>query len=184
MVDELKKQIEDVSKVHPSLLSEAKDNNNFLDNSIDQGFVNKIGSSISLRENGDIALSSSLTSQYKITKDGIASETSVQSHTQTVRKTLEVDEIVINKHKLNPDIYELTDMRECSYNPNVAIGNLTMFGTVLVKAWEPTLKKWVLIRRQVRMPLFSPTLNLSNVPNELSINSDISSEIEDITGGR
>ena len=52
-----------------------------------------------------------------------------------------------------------------------------MFSSVLVKAWEPTLKKWVLIRRLARMPLFSPILNLSDAPEELSIDTNISDEI-------
>ena len=52
-----------------------------------------------------------------------------------------------------------------------------MFCTVLVKAWEPTLKKWVLIRRLARMPIFSPKLNLADSPEELDIDTNISDEI-------
>ena len=52
-----------------------------------------------------------------------------------------------------------------------------MFSTVLVKAWEPTLKKWVLIRRLARMPLFSTMLNLPDAPEDLSIDTNISDEI-------
>ena len=78
---------------------------------------------------------------------------------------------------MNPALYELSDMRKTNVNENTAIGNLTMFSTVLVKAWEPTLKKWVLIRRLARMPLFSTMLNLPDAPEDLSIDTNISDEI-------
>ena len=52
---------------------------------------------------------------------------------------------------------------------NTSIGNLTMMGTVLVKTYEPTLKKWVLMRRQVRMPVFSNLLDSAVVDDRLDL---------------
>lgn len=183
MLDELTKQLEDISKAYPSLLEEAKEISKHLDNGNDKGFVNEKGSSMVLKESGEIALASSLYSQYRIEPNGYSNEITIQSTVTTNRRQINADEIVINKHKLNPALYELSDMREYSINPDTAIGNLTMFATVLVKAWEPTLKKWVLIRRLARMPMFSPTLNLPNVPDQMSLNVNISDEILKLSRG-
>ena len=35
------------------------------------------------------------------------------------------------------------------------MGSMMMDGTVLVKTWEHTLQKWVLIRRPISTPMFS-----------------------------
>lgn len=173
----LMEELRDVSQVETSLLNEAKERAKNLDNRFEKSMIGQNGESIAIKENGEISLASSLLSQYKLTKTGYASEISIQSNTITNRKNIEADEIVINKHKMNPALYELSDMRKTNINKDTAIGNLTMFSTVLVKAWEPTLKKWVLIRRLARMPLFSPILNLSDAPEELSIDTNISDEI-------
>lgn len=180
----LKKDIEDVTQVSTDLLSEAKEYASYSNNTVDKGIINKEnGSSILIRENGDINISPSLTAQQKYTANGHAIEQSIQSETITVRKKIEADEIIVNNHKLNPALYELTDMRVALGNEFNAIGNLTLNTTVLVKAWEPTLKKWVLIRRPARIPMFSPVLNLADSPEEMCISSDISEEVLKMTKG-
>lgn len=175
--EKLEELIGDVSKVETDLYNEAKAKSENIDNRYEKGLIGKNGESILIKENGDIDLASSLISQYKLTKSGYAAEISIQSSTITNRKSIDTDEIIINKHKMNPALYELTDMCETNVNKATAIGNLTMFCTVLVKAWEPTLKKWVLIRRLARMPIFSPKLNLADSPEELDIDTNISDEI-------
>lgn len=175
--DKLKEAIGDVSKVETDLYNEAKEKSENIDNRYEKGLIGKNGESILINENGDINLSSSTVSQFKLSKSGYKSEISIQSNTITDRKNIEANEIIVNKHKFNPAFYELADMRKTEINQTSAIGNLTMFTTILVKAWEPTLKKWVLIRRLARMPMFSPILNLSDSPNELDINTDIAEEI-------
>lgn len=177
MIEELKQQIEDISKVHPSLLEEAKEITKYNDNQNNKGFINDNGSSMLLKESGEISLAADLYSHYKIIPGGHSVETTVQSNTITNRKQIKTDEIIVNKHKLNPAIYELADMRQYDNNSYTAIGNLTMMSTVLVKAWEPTLKKWVLIRRLARIPMFSPIMNLADSPEQMCIDTDISQEI-------
>lgn len=179
-----KKDISDVTKVDVSLFSEAKEYASYSDNANDKGIINKVnGSSILIRENGEITLSPNILAQQKYTTNGYAIEQSIESETITVRKRLDADEVILNNHKLNPALYELTDMRTALNDETVAIGNLTLNTTVLVKAWEPTLKKWVLIRRPARMPMFSPVLNLSNSPEQMCISSDISEEVLKMTKG-
>lgn len=180
----LQQEVSDVTRVSVDLLSEAKEYASYSDNTVDRGIINKEnGSSILIRENGDISISPSVIAQQKYTANGHAIEQSIESETITVRKKIEADEVILNNHKLNPALYELTDMRVALNNETVAIGNLTLNTTVLVKAWEPTLQKWVLIRRPARMPMFSPVLNLADSPEQMSISSDISEEVLKMTKG-
>lgn len=182
-VSELQKEIEDISSVHPDLLSEAKDRTRYINRTSDKGIINgDSGASILAKKDGTVHMSAGLMSQYRL--DGVnghAIEQSIESTTMTVRKRIEADEIVINDHKLNPALYELSDMRKLFGYSDVAIGNLTVFSAVLVKTWEPTLKKWVLIRRLARTPLFSPVLNLPDAPAELDVDTNISDEILNMT---
>jgi hypothetical protein len=161
------------------ILSEVQNKSKNLDRTSDCGIINSTsGSSVTLRDNGDIAMSASTYTQYKLQRDnGMATEVSLQSNTLTNRKNLFADEITINKHKLNPKLYELSDMRVSNISADSAIGNLTMSGTVLVRAWEPTLKKYVLMRRQIRMPIFSQLLNLADAPENLNLDTDISGDL-------
>lgn len=143
------------------------------------GFINdKTGSSIRMSEDGNVAVVGSKNVQYRMSyATGHASEISIESNTVTNRKNINTDELILNTHKLNPQLYELTDMKQYLSDPNQAIGNLTMGGTVLVKAWEPTLKRWVLIRRTIRTPIFSNLLDIPKVPDEMGLTDNISEEL-------
>ena len=182
--EELQKEFEDISNVHPDLLREIKERVSFTDDSADKGIVNPNSkASIVIRDKGDISLSSSIYAQQKYTANGHAIEQSMASVTETVRKTINANDIVVNNHKLNPALYELCDNRQFNQQSGTSIGNLTLSGTVLVKAWEPTLEKWVLIRRPIRLAPFSPTLNLANAMDQLNISSDISKTILNTSQG-
>jgi len=162
------------------LLSQFKQYSEHLNRQVDRGIVNEnTGSSIGIRDNGDTIIAASENAQYKLNHDsGTATEISYQSNTITNRKTITTDEIIINQRKLNPQIYELADMKQLFDDPNKAIGNLTMLGTVLVKAWEPNLGKYVLIRRQIRIPIFSQKLNVPDAPEYLGIDTSVAEEIQ------
>ena len=121
--------------------------------------------------------------QYKLNyASGTAREMSFQSDTITNRKRLKTDELMINNHKLNPQLYELTDMKQLYHDPNYAIGNLTVNATVLVKAWEPNLEKWVLIRRPIRTPIFMNAVGIPRAHADMGIDDNITSEIERMKG--
>ena len=53
--------------------------------------------------------------------------------------------------------------------PNAVVGNFCVMGTVLVKSWEPELKRYVMIRRPARMPLFSPSIKPPEIMSGLGI---------------
>ena len=163
-------------KVTSPGLDDIADAANFLVRGIENGIINRsTGSSVVLRQSGQINLSASKYSQYKLNPSGKIMEESLESVTVTNRKKYSTDDIVINEHKMNPYMYELTDMKELSnhYNNKMLVGNFTAFGTVLVKAWEPELKRYVLIRRLARMPMFSPVLNVPEISPGLDISDPL-----------
>lgn len=146
----------------------------------DRGIVNENNkSSMMIGEKGDFVVASNRNIQYKLSSSGgQATEISYSSNTVTNRRNIKTDDLIFNRHKLNPQLWELTDMKKYLNDPTSGIGNLTMYATVLVKAWEPYLKKWVLIRRPMRTPIFSNLLNDTSAPKEMSLNDDISNEIK------
>ena len=148
----------------------------------DKALINETaGASVSIRENGQINMSSSMFAQYKLNPNGKAVEHSMESITVTNRRRITADEIVINDHKLNPRLYELTDFKKVGLttNQDALVGNFCVYGSVLVKAWEANLKRYVMIRRPARMPLFSPLMNLPKLMPELGITDPLEFE-EDI----
>lgn len=171
----------DTQGIKQNIVAELKERAENANRSKEKGVVNnKTGSSLLLDESGNVTVAASKTVQYKMSySQGQATEISMQSNTITNRKNIQTDEITVNKHKLNPQLWQLTDMKRYQGDPTSAIGNLTMYGTVLVKAWEPTLEKWVLIRRPMRTPIFSNLLPLPTTPEAMGLDKavDISEEI-------
>ena len=163
------------------LINIIKEKTKFLSRRREKGIINKRSkSSVVVRENGDINITSSANAQYKMNSSGKATEVSHTSETITNKKKITADEVVINNRKLNPKLYEFSDMRPVYNDDNKAVGGLTMMGTVLVKAWEPTLEKYVLIRRLANLPIFSPELNVPDIHPNLDIDSDLEEEFGDM----
>ena len=141
------------------------------DTNTSKGIINSnSGASMVYDKDGNVNLSSGNYTQYKHNaKAGSATEMSLHSNTITVQKDIIANDISINYHKMNSQLYELTNMKEMM---GTSIGNLTMMGTVLVKAWEPTLQKYVLIRRQVRIPVFSNILDPYAIDENIELDLD------------
>lgn len=76
------------------------------------------------------------------------------------RLDVTTDEVTVNHHILNNKLYDLTDYKEVTTDTGEkgTVGNFCIRGTALVKGWEPDLQRYVLIRRPVRMPMFSPAV--------------------------
>lgn len=147
-----------------SILARFKEKSLYPDRTKDRGIVSEENSSsIVIKDNGDIIACSNETSNIKVTQDKII-EVANEATTICNRRILNMDEIIINSQKLNPQLIELSDTKVLFDNPEDAIGNLMMDGTVLVKAWEPNMQKYVLIRRKIRTPLFSHKLNKAAAP--------------------
>lgn len=166
----------DPPKEFSTKLSDLENKAKNLNRMTEKGLINEsIGSSAIVRDNGQINLTASTSSQYKLNPNGQSIEQTLESNTISVRKNFSINELIINNHKLNPDLYELTDFKTRDILPgqDVIIGNLCVCGSVLVKAWEPNLKRYVLIRRPVRVPMFSNKLNTPSINSGLNINDPL-----------
>ena len=138
--------------------------------------INKTsGANITAKGDGSTAMVSGIYAQYKADKNtGVATEISMQSNTITVQKEIIANDIIINRHKINSQLYELTNFKN---NHGTVMGNMMMDATILVKAWEPTLQKYVLIRRPARFPVFGNILDAYVVDERLDIYVDMSEDI-------
>lgn len=166
----------DPPKEFSTKLSDLENKAKNLNRMTEKGLINEsIGSSAIVRDNGQINLTASTSSQYKLNPNGQSIEQTLESNTISVRKNFSVNELIINNHKLNPDLYELTDFKTRDILPgqDVIIGNLCVYGSVLVKAWEPNLKRYVLIRRPIRVSMFSNKLNTPSINSGLNINDPL-----------
>ena len=113
-----------------------------------------------------IGLSIGNDSKFSIDRGSISSIS--QTHRiKANRIYLDCDELIINGHKLNNRIVELDDFRELP--DNSIIGDFMVRGIVLVKSWEPNLGRYVLIRREIFMPLFGQSTTAVEIAPGLKI---------------
>ena len=142
----------------------------------DQSIINKkSGSNITAKGDGSTNMVSGIYAQYKVDKNsGVATEFSLQSNTVTVQKDIVANDLVLNRHKLNSQLYEFTNFKN---NCGTIMGNMMMDATILVKCWEPTLEEFVLIRRPVRFPVFGNLLDAYVVDERLDVYVDMSEDI-------
>lgn len=79
----------------------------FIKRGHESGLINDTTqSSIVIRHNGQINLSSSRYAQYKVNPTGKTVEESLESLAVTNRRKVQTDDMVLNEHKLNPYLYE------------------------------------------------------------------------------
>ena len=147
------------------------------DRQSDEYTINKdSGANITAKGDGSATMVSGIYAQYKTYKNScVATEISLQSNTITVQKEIVTNDLILNRHKLNSQLYEFTNLKN---NHGTIMGNLMMDATILVKAWEPTLEKYVLIRRPARFPIFSNILDAYMVDERLDIYVDMSEDLE------
>lgn len=154
-------------------ISKVIDKADFLNRQDDKGVINEDGgqTSVAVRDRKvNIAASENTTSKV----DGNSNQhirTSFEEKVVTNKWSLITDEANINGHKINPRLWEYTDFKqyEDQLKNKHIVGNFRISGTVLVKAWDHQLKRYMLIRRPARMPMFA---NLLNVP-EINANLEI-----------
>ena len=142
----------------------------------DKSIINKnSGTNITAKSDGSVHMTSGIYAQYKTDKDsGVATEISLQSNTVTVQKDIIANDLTLNRHKLNSQLYEFTNFKN---NAGTIMGNMMMDATILVKAWEPTLQEYVLIRRPARFPVFGNLLDSYVVDERLDVYVDLSKDL-------
>ena len=142
----------------------------------DKGFINPLsGTTVVSKNNGSTVLNSGIYAQYKCDKDsGVCNEISLQSIANTVQRELTTCDLIINRHKFNTQFIEFTNMKK---NMNTVMGNLGIHTSILVKAWEPTLEEFVLIRRPARFNLFGNLLDAYIVDERLELDSNFNEDL-------
>lgn len=166
-----------MSSEKSNLFSSVKNTTEKANKGKDIGLINKTtGNSITLKDSGDINICIDEYTQIKMDKNmSHISERSISSTKSAVINDISFNDMIVNKHKFNNQLIELSDYRENSLG---IMGNLLMNGTVLVKTWEPTLEKWVLIRRPLSMSMFSNRLNVPNAPKALDLDLNVMEDIK------
>lgn len=138
-----------------------------VDAGVDKGVIGKDGATSIVKSNNIMVNSAGMYAQRITNGDvGNITDESLQHNIKTVRANISCSDLIVNNHKMNSYLYEITNMKKMQ---DTAIGNFTVMGTVLVKTYDPNLEKWVLIRRQVRVPMFSNVLNPYAIDERLSI---------------
>jgi hypothetical protein len=142
----------------------------------DVGFINsQAQSTLTVKKSGTTTMNSGIYAQYKCDNEsGTATETSMQSITNTVQRELTLNDLIINRHKFNTQFIEFTNM---VHNMNTVMGDLTVNSTILVKAWEPTLQQYVLIRRPARFPVFGNLLDAYTIDDRLALKEDYDEDL-------
>ena len=138
-----------------------------VDAGVDKGVIGKDGATSIVKSNNIMLNYAGMYTQRIANGDvGNITDESLQHNIKTVRANISCSDLIVNNHKMNSYLYEITNMKKMQ---DTAIGNFTVMGTVLVKTYDPNLEKWVLIRRQVRVPMFSNVLNPYAIDERLSI---------------
>lgn len=143
---------------------------------VDVGFINKeSGGTLVTKQSGTTTMNSGIYAQYKCDKDsGVTTETAMQSISNTVQRELTTSDLIINRHKFNTQLIELTNIVA---NMDTVMGDLTVNSTILVKAWEPTLEQYVLIRRPARFPVFGNLLDAYTIDDRLALKEDYDEDL-------
>ena len=138
-----------------------------VDAGIDKGVIGKDGATSIVKSNNVMVNSAGMYTQRIANGDvGNITDESLQHNIKTVRANISCSDLIVNNHKMNSYLYEITNMKKLK---GTAIGNFTVSGTVLVKTYDKNLDKWVLIRRQVRVPMFSKLLDPYVIDERLDV---------------
>ena len=167
-------------KNNPCLdIDNIKDESNYINRQYDRGIINEEnGASLTIKQDGSFVASPAKDTQNKKNgKDSKDTSISIQKNIIANRINIKTDEVIVNNHKLNNQLYEINDFKD--NNGNI-MGRLSMQGSILVKVYEPHLNKYVFIRRPIYVPIFSNQLNNADVNKLMGIDTDISNEIKNM----
>lgn len=136
----------------------------------DKTTVNPDGGALFRLANQKVNLAASQNTSQKMT-DQQAVFTSLEEKHTANRISIDTYDIVLNGHKLNPNLWEYSDFKKYTdmYGGEYAVGGFTVLGTVLTPSWDEQLHRYMLVRRLTRMPMFSAKLNVPEILKSLDI---------------
>lgn len=145
--------------------------------------------SVAVRDTGDVTLSAGILAHISCNKQyGSIEDVCLKKSISAPTCEIFTNDLIINNHKLNSKLYELSDWKKVlektsvtgegvtsasstdsmsvqadtsqysSVTTNGTVGGLTMLGTVLTRSWDLDLGRYVLIRRLINIPVFSPNI--------------------------
>ena len=146
---------------------------------VDKGIISSNAqSSIIMKDEGTLSMSSGMYAQLKCDKNsGITSEVAIQSFLNAVQREITVNDLIINRHKFNNQLFELTNLKA---NMGTAMGDIMMQSTILVKAWDSTLEEFVLIRRPAYLHMFGNMLDGYIVDERLDIDENMTEDMAEM----
>ena len=146
------------------------------------GIVSKTtDSAILLDANGDIQQMSNKNTQMQTNSESSSStDIAYEKNIVTNRYNIKTDDITLNSQKLNPYIYNMANFIQTS--DQCIQGHLNMASTVLVRAWEPTLEKYVFIRRVINMPILFPVMTSPVIDSRFDIFDEPTDDDESTSG--
>lgn len=152
-------------------IEELKKKTEFNNRQNETAIVSEDDSNVSFRMFDNKAMLASSKSNSIKMNDQQQSYHSYEEKHVTNRTNTESYEFVLNGHKLNPNLWEYSDMREYvdAQGGKYPVGGFCMLGTILTKSWDAQLKRYVLVRRLARIPMFSPELNVPEILKALDI---------------
>lgn len=163
---------QDTPKQYRAQLNNIQNESDFISRTKDAGLMDNNNKSSIVIKNGQINSSASKYAYQKIgDKTGQIVTSSFEHVEMTNRKRIYTDEIIVNDHKFNSQIWQLSDFKiagNSMYN-NVIIGDLTFDGAVLTKAWDAMLQKYVLMRIPYRGRFFGRKTNVPEINAGLNI---------------
>ena len=159
-----------------NLFNETKKKTTNAKHGYDMGVINpKTKTSLINKSNGTTIINSGIYAQFKCDKEsGVVTEIAFQSVSNSVQRELTTSDLIINRHKFNTQLLEFTNLKA---NRKTVMGDLTMNATILVKAWEPTLEQFVLIRRPARFPIFGNLLDAYVLDDRLEATGDYTEDL-------
>ena len=159
-----------------NLFNETITNTSNAQHGADMGTINhKTKTSLISKANGTTIMNSGIYAQFKCDKDsGVITDVSLQSVSTTVQRELTTSDLIINRHKFNTQLLEFTNLKA---NCKTVMGDLTVNATILVKAWEPTLEQYVLIRRPARFPVFGNLLDAYMLDDRLEATGNYTEDL-------
>lgn len=148
-------QPDDPKNFNPTV-AKMKNRAEFLSRMTEKGLINEFsGSSLALRENGQANLSAGMYSHIKLNPAGTIDEISMLHSVTTNRFCINSEEFIVNRHKLNPRFFELSDSRD--FNTNL-LGKFCTDGGILAGTFDAFLGQYMFLRRPSRIALFGPLI--------------------------
>jgi hypothetical protein len=161
---------QDTPKNFSNKFNERKSDAEYPSRTKDAGLINEVEKTSIMLKNGGVSLAATTLCSLKLQYDNTLTTTSYEKTDYNNRQKFVTDEILVNGHKMNPHLWQLTDFKTIDILSNTYyLGDLTFDGAVLSKVWDTMLGKYVLMRVPYRSRLFGRITDVPCINNALNV---------------